>query len=188
MSCAEDELRALRHGIERCRKCRLAEGRTRAVPGEGPSGAEIVFVGEAPGATEDARGRPFCGRAGAFFDDMLDRIALQREAVFVTSAVKCRPPGNRTPRADELETCLKAWLDPQIAAIDPALIVLMGRTPIRQMLGETRPLREASGSFRRSGGRLFLLTYHPAAAMRFPEMRARMEDDFGKLRDALRDR
>lgn len=181
MSCAERELEALRRGIGRCRRCRLDETRTRAVPGEGPAGARLVFVGEAPGETEDARGLPFCGRAGAFLDEMLALAGIGRKSVFVTSAVKCRPPDNRTPRADELETCREAWLERQIAAMDPGLVVLLGRTPIRQMLGESRPLRAVGGSYREAGGRHFLLTYHPAAGMRFPEAEKRMRADFEAL-------
>ena len=185
MSCAEREIAALRHGIERCHKCRLSEGRTHAVPGEGPADARVMFIGEAPGETEDRRGLPFCGRAGAFFDEMLAVAGIDRAAVFVTSAVKCRPPGNRTPRKDELATCRAAWLDRQIAAIDPGIVVLMGKTPIRQLLFETGALAALHGRWREAEGRRFLMTYHPAAGMRFPEVEARMRADFETLRGAL---
>lgn len=181
MSCADRDLASLRRGIERCRKCRLAEGRIHAVPGEGPATARLVFVGEAPGRAEDARGRPFCGRAGAFFDDMLNLAGLDRAEVFVTSAVKCRPPGNRTPHVDELRTCRAAWLDRQLEAIGPDLVVLMGATAIRQVLDETRPLAALAGSRREAGGRCHLLTYHPAAGMRFPWVAEQMRSDFASL-------
>ena len=184
MSCAEAELRALRRGIVRCRRCRLCAQRRHAVPGEGPAEARLLVVGEAPGAAEDASGAPFRGAAGAFLDDLLAEAGMDRAGIFVTNCVKCRPPANRTPRADELATCRTAWLVPQIEAVDPRLIVLLGRTALGAVLGERRPLREVHGRLVRQGARVVLPTYHPAAGMRFPPIGARMRQDFAALRRA----
>ncbi len=152
------------------------------MPGEGPAIAPFMFVGEAPGAQEDATGRPFCGRSGRFFDDLLDHAGLDRGAVFVTSSVKCRPPGNRDPRVDELRLCREAWLERQVACVGPRLIVLMGTVPVRQMLGRTTPLKSLRGTPVRRAGRMFLPTYHPAAGMRFPAIAAALREDFCRLR------
>ncbi len=181
VSCAEAKLTTLRRGIERCRKCRLAEERQRAVPGEGPADAQILFLGEAPGTREDTSGRPFCGRAGAFFDEMLECAGLARDAVFLTSCVKCRPPQNRRPRRDELATCRAAWLERQIDVIDPALIVLLGGTAVRVVLGDARPLHALHGHPVARKGRLVYPTYNPAAGMRFPKIASKMRDDFAQL-------
>jgi len=182
VSSAERQLGALRHGIERCRKCRLGTARRHAVPGEGPSDARIMVIGEAPGASEDASGKPFCGAAGDFLDELLETEGLARGKIFLTSSVKCRPPGNRRPRADELETCREAWLLSQIEVIDPDLIILFGRTPVRQLLKERAPLRDVHGQTTRRNGRTVMTTYHPAAGMRFPEIGEHMRRDLAALR------
>lgn len=170
--------------IRRCRRCRLCHGRRHAVPGEGNPHARVMLIGEAPGVTEDELGRPFVGRSGRFLDWVLDECALNRESVFVTSSVKCRPPGNRSPRADELVICRQAWLDRQIELIDPRLVVLMGKTPLRQLLGETASLTALHGTVRNLKGRRCLITYHPAAAMRFPKIRSPMRRDLRMLTKA----
>jgi len=165
-----------------CTACRLRRGRTHAVPGEGDIGADIMLIGEAPGAREDLQGRPFVGPAGRFLDQLLADNRLERGRVFITSAVKCRPPDNRTPKDDELNTCRRLWLERQIELVDPDLIVLMGKTPLRQLFGEKNAkLSEIHGEIRRKDGRRYLLTYHPAAGMRFPVARRAMEEDFRGL-------
>jgi uracil-DNA glycosylase len=178
------ELDRLSFRIRRCRRCRLWHGRQHAVPGEGDPHARVMLIGEAPGATEDQLGRPFVGRSGRFLDQILDECALKREAVFITSSVKCRPPSNRPPRADELAMCRQAWLDRQIELVDPRLVVLLGKTPLRQLLGETTSLEGLHGQVRDMGGRRYLITYHPAAAMRFPKIRSLMLRDLRMLRDS----
>ena len=124
-------------GIRVCTLCRLCESRTHAVPGEGPADATLVLLGEAPGRHEDQQGRPFVGMSGRFLDGLLQRTGLDRQRVFITGSVKCRPPANRCPRSDELAICRKAWLAPQIACVRPELIVLMGLTALRQAMGIT---------------------------------------------------
>ncbi len=178
-------LETLHRGIRRCRRCPLHETRTHAVPGEGPAEAAVVFVGEAPGVEEDRTGRPFTGRSGRVFDSLLEAGGLAREVVFVTSAVKCRPPGNRNPRAEELGTCRTAWLERQLDALRPSLIVTLGAVPLRQLTGKTRRMRDVHGRVRLNGGRRLLPTYHPAAAMRFPEIGARTRADFRRIGELL---
>ena len=177
-----DALATLHRKILRCRKCRLSRTRRHAVPGEGPSNAKIMFVGEAPGENEDQEGRPFCGRSGLFLDKLFDSAGIRRQEVYITSSVKCRPPGNRDPKSDELETCGEAWLERQIEIIKPHLIVLLGRVALSQMLGETRALGEFQGKILERNGLKILPTYHPAAGMRFPVPAQKMKSDFRIIR------
>jgi len=175
------ELERLARGIRRCGKCRLHAGRKHAVPGEGDGDADVMLVGEGPGEAEDDQGRPFVGRSGKFLDRLLADLGLRRGDLFITSSVKCRPPGNRTPRPDELDTCRRAWLTRQIECIRPKCVLLLGRTAIRCLLGEDVKLAEVHGQFRQSNGARALLTYHPTAAMRFPKIERRLRADLRKL-------
>jgi uracil-DNA glycosylase len=170
-------LDAVHQRIRRCVKCRLCEGRTRAVPGEGPVSAPVMFVGEAPGGAEDVEGRPFAGRAGKFFDDMLSRLGLTRARAFVTNSVKCRPPQNRAPREDELTVCREHWLERQIDLVAPKIVVLLGTSAIKQRFGGAPQLSKLHGDVRTQGGRTYFLTYHPASAMRFPNAGRAMNED-----------
>ena len=174
-------LESLARGIRRCRKCRLHRSRSHAVPGEGPPDATIMLVGEGPGEKEDAVGRPFVGRSGRFIDNVFDDLGLDRESLFITSAVKCRPPGNRNPRRDEIETCRDVWLWRQIDRIQPGVIVLSGKTAICCLLGEDLKLRDVHGEVREHDGQRFLLTCHPTAAMRFPDSEKQFRSDLSKL-------
>jgi uracil-DNA glycosylase family 4 len=144
-----------------------------------------MFVGEGPGSAEDAEGRPFVGRAGTFFDDMLSRIGLTRSRVFVTNSVKCRPPQNRAPRDDELTVCREHWLDRQIALVAPGIVVLLGAAAIKQRFGGAPQLSKLHGEVRTHGGRTYFLTYHPASAMRFPNAGRAMTDDLELLKKLL---
>jgi DNA polymerase len=141
-----------------------------------------MVVGEAPGADEDAQGRPFVGRAGRFLGEMLSGVGLKRAQVFITNSVKCRPPRNRAPRRDELETCKTHWLDRQIELVNPRVIVLLGAAAIRQTFGGTPQLSELHGHVRRHHGRTYVFTYHPASAMRFPSAGQAMTKDVQTLR------
>ncbi|HFQ91063.1 MAG TPA: uracil-DNA glycosylase [Desulfobulbus sp.] len=176
-----DRLRALADGIGRCRRCPLSRHRTRAVAGEGPPDARMVLVGEAPGAREDQTGRPFVGPAGRFLDRLLAEQGFRRSDIFLTSCVKCRPPGNRTPHRQELTTCTSTWLLPQLRLIAPAVTVLCGRTAVAALLGGPFRLADHHGTFRRQGDMTYFITYHPAAAMRFAETAAAMQADLALL-------
>jgi DNA polymerase len=185
MSNRRDTLDSIHRGIQRCLKCRLHETREHAVPGEGPADARCMFIGEAPGAKEDECGRPFVGMAGDFLDDLLGDLGIERTSIYITSVMKCRPPDNRNPRRDELETCIPAWLYDQIDLIDPEIIVVLGGVAFKALFDENAPLKDVHGQIREREGRRWLITYHPASAMRFPDPKKRIYADFRKLAEML---
>lgn len=160
--------------VRACTLCRLHEGRTRAVPGEGGAGG-ILLLGEAPGRQEDLQGRPFVGRAGGILNEALRRAGLRRGDLFVTNAVKCRPPGNRVPRADEVRAC-RPYLLRQVEALRPGVIVTLGGLALRALLGPTPPLRDLEGEALAFHGVPVVPTYHPAAR-RGREVRRRLVKD-----------
>jgi len=177
----------LHEEIRVCTACRLHRTRTHAVPGEGGPSSRLMLIGEAPGANEDLQGKPFIGRAGQFLDALLAASGLVRSHIYITSAVKCRPPNNRTPKDDEMATCRSLWLERQIELVDPDLIVIMGKAPLRQLFGDKMQTRlsDLHGQIRLREGRRYLLTYHPAAAMRFPVARRAIQEDFAKIAGLL---
>lgn len=149
-----------------CTACaELAATRRRVVVGDFPPGARLALVGEAPGAEEDAVGRPFVGRAGRLLDDLLAGAGLQRSQVAVLNVLKCRPPGNRSPHRAEVAAC-RPWLERQLALIDPVVIVALGLSATRWFLGST-PLSPVRGRVHEVAGRRVVPTYHPSAALRF---------------------
>ena len=176
-----------------CRKCGLWRNRTNAVPGEGNPRSRIMFIGEAPGRQEDIQGRPFVGRAGELLTKLINSIGMDREEVYITNVVKCRPPNNRDPTEEEINTCLP-YLRRQIAAIDPEIIVTLGRHAAKTIS------REAGIKFRgitRERGRLvkamlygreriLFYTYHPAAALYNPNLEDTLKRDFEKLKDLIK--
>jgi uracil-DNA glycosylase len=159
-----DELSAAVRGCAACPE--LAAGRTQVVPGSFPAGADVLFVGEAPGAQEDAAGVPFVGRAGQLLDRLLAEAGLTRDRVAVANVLKCRPPGNRRPLRGEVERC-RPWLVRQIELVDPLLLVTLGGTAAEWALGRGAKLAAARGIVHRYAGRPLLVTYHPSAAIRF---------------------
>lgn len=182
---AREQLESIHRGIQRCLKCRLHETREHAVPGEGPADARCMFIGEAPGAKEDRQGRPFVGMAGDFLDDLLEDVGIDRDSTYITSVIKCRPPNNRNPRQDELETCIPAWLWDQINLVDPEIVVVLGGVAFKALFDERTPLKDVHGQVRQRDGRKWLITYHPASAMRFPGPKKRIHEDFRKLEGML---
>jgi len=172
-------------GIRICVKCPLHQSRTHAVPGEGPVPTKVFFIGEAPGAVEDRLGRPFVGPSGMLLNRLLETAGLNRQKVYITSCVKCRPPNNRTPHAKELNTCQEAWLNRQIELASPGIIVLLGRVALQQVLHDRRSLRQIHGEVVHHDGREYFLTYHPAVGFRVPETRDSMEEDMAALRGLL---
>lgn len=172
--------------ISSCRKCRLAENRTRAVPGEGSLDAKIMFIGEAPGRSEDEAGRPFVGAAGKLLSELLQSINLRREDVFITNVVKCRPPENRDPLEDEIHSC-SYFTNSIIQLIQPSIIVTLGNHAGRyviEILGGTRwygvsRMRGNSYEVTLFGRKTLVIpTYHPAAALYNPAPRKALEEDF----------
>ena len=172
--------------VRGCTRCALARGRTLAVPGEGNVVSDVLLVGEGPGAREDATGRPFVGPAGALLTELLNSIGWQREDVFITNVVKCRPPGNRDPEPNEVATCA-TYLEAQERALDPAVIVTLGRHSLQRYLPGAR-IGAIHGRLRRSftGQHVFPM-YHPAAALHQASLRETLFRDIRGLPAALLD-
>jgi uracil-DNA glycosylase len=162
-----------------CEKCALHFSRKHAVPGEGPVNAEVMLIGEGPGFYENEQGRPFVGAAGKFLDELLVGCGLQREQVFITNVVKCRPPSNRDPLPEELIAC-GDYLDRQIDAINPKAIVTLGRFSMARFLPNVR-ISDVHGQASWVKGRLIVPMYHPAAALHQPSLKSTLERDFKRL-------
>jgi uracil-DNA glycosylase len=185
------ELEAIAEEVRACTRCRLHEARRRAVPGEGSPESEVVFVGEGPGQHEDEQGRPFVGAAGGLLTELLGSIGWRRDDVFITNVVKCRPPGNRDPEPDEIAACAP-YLRRQLAALDPALIVTLGRISLGSFMpgariggahGTSRPVDPTTGA---PAARAYAL-YHPAAAFRQQALRTTLFEDMAALPELLLD-
>jgi DNA polymerase len=182
-------LEAVATEVRSCTRCRLHETRTLSVPGEGHPDTEIVFVGEGPGYNEDRQGRPFVGRAGALLGKFLATLRWRREEVFITNIVKCRPPENRDPEPDEVAACAP-FLRRQLEILDPALVVTLGRHSLARFMpgqrisqahGTVRPVDPESGA---SNALAFAL-YHPAAALRTPDIERTSYEDVARIPAAL---
>lgn len=172
-------LEQLEEAVHACALCPLSQGRTHAVPGEGPLNADIMFIGEGPGFHEDRQGRPFVGAAGQFLEELLDSIGLTREQVYITNVVKCRPPGNRDPMPTEISACAP-YLERQIQLIKPKVIVTLGRFSMyRYFPGAS--ISKIHGQPKRVGNVLVVPMFHPAAALHQPKWRPLVEADFKKL-------
>jgi DNA polymerase len=165
--------------VSACQKCKLHATRKKAVPGEGPPDARVMFIGEGPGFNENDQGRPFVGAAGKFLSDLLGSIGMKREEVFITNVVKCRPPQNRDPESDELKAC-SDYLEQQIALIDPRVIVTLGKFSMERFFPGAK-ISNIHGQARTIGGRLVVAMFHPAAALHQPQYRSLIEQDFKKL-------
>lgn len=167
-----------------CTRCKLHYSRKNAVPGTGNPHSEIMFIGEGPGFHENQKGLPFVGPAGKFLDELLGEANLKREDVFITNVVKCRPPGNRDPQVEELEAC-KSYLERQIAAINPDVIVTLGRFSMGHFINNGK-ISSIHGRSFWSNGRMIIPMYHPAAALHQPSLRPVVVADFKKLPEMIR--
>ena len=176
-------LAAINQEIENCTRCPLHAGRTHPVPGAGPLDAEIMFVGEAPGFYEDQKGVPFVGRAGQLLNELLAGAQIDRNKVFVSNVLKCRPPGNRDPKAAEVKAC-QDYLERQIAIIEPKIIVTLGRHSMARAFPSEK-ISIVHGKPRCIEGQLYFPMYHPAAALHRPTLRETVEEDFDRLRALL---
>jgi DNA polymerase len=174
-----EALAAIAKRVASCTACGLCKGRTNAVPGEGNPAAEIVFIGEGPGFYEDQQGRPFVGASGKFLDELLAGIGLDRKKVFIANVVKCRPPQNRDPQPDEIAACGE-HLDAQLRAIDPKVVVTLGRHSMQRYFpGEA--ISRVHGQPRKKGDLIVVPMYHPAAALHQASLRRVIEADFARL-------
>ena len=175
----EQVLEAIGAEVRRCTACRLCEKRTKAVPGEGAIKSGIMFIGEGPGFHEDQQGRPFVGPAGKLLEEMLAAVGLRREQVFITNVVKCRPPGNRDPQPDEIAAC-NGYLDRQLAAIAPRIIVTLGRYSLARFFPGAK-ISAVHGEPKFANGRAYVPFYHPAAGLRTPAIKQMLFEDIQKL-------
>ena len=165
--------------------CRLAQGRTQSVFARGRPDAELMFIGEGPGAEEDAQGVPFVGRAGKMLDRIVAAMGLERDEVYITNIVKCRPPGNREPRADEVESC-RPYLERQIELLAPRIICPLGRPASNTLLGSKSSMGQLRGRWFSYRGIPVLPTYHPAYLLRSPRQKRAAWQDLRKIILALR--
>lgn len=179
-----EALQDLHSEIRRCRRCPLSRTRTKAVPGEGPPDASVMFVGEAPGGDEDQQGRPFVGAAGRLLTHLLETVGLDRRQVFITNIIKCRPPGNRDPAPEEIEAC-NEYLLTQVALITPKVLCPLGRFAGQSLIAKNLSISREHGKPRRISGILHLPLYHPAAALHQARLIDSLESDMRQLQRVL---
>ena len=175
----------LRETCLKCQACQLRQTCTQVVFGVGDPNAEVLFIGEAPGANEDAQGEPFVGRAGKLLDDMLELIDLDRTKIYIANMVKCRPPKNRDPLETEQYACSE-WLSRQIALLDPKLIVCLGRISAMKFIKPDFKITREHGQWFEVDGRRVMALYHPAALLRDPGKRPETFDDLKRLQAEIR--
>ena len=178
-----ETLDMIRKDLGTCRRCKLHKGRKHIVFGAGNPRANLVLVGEAPGYEEDLKGQPFVGQAGQLLTRILRAIGLTREDVYICNIIKCRPPGNRNPEADEISTCIP-FLRRQLRAIKPRLICALGTIAAQTLLGTNTPISRLRGHFHTYEGIHLLPTYHPAFLLRNPSKKADVWKDMQKLQEA----
>lgn len=176
---AEAVLAEIASEVHDCTRCELFRAATHGVPGEGNPQARVMFIGEGPGWHEDKQGRPFVGNSGKFLNELIESAGLTREDVFITNIVKHRPPGNRDPLPDEIAAC-SVYLDRQIEAIDPDVIVTLGRHSMNRYFPGDR-ISRIHGQPKRIESRLIVPMYHPAAALHNGSLKATIEEDFRRL-------
>ncbi len=183
---AEDSLEKIAAEVRGCPLCKLSRTRKNAVPGEGQLSAKVMFIGEAPGRSEDEKGRPFVGAAGRILDEMLKKAGLERSQVYITNVVKCRPPNNRVPEEDEVIAC-RPYLVREIALIKPKVICILGRTAYHSLLGGGS-ITANRGKIVEKAGQKYFLTIHPAAAIYNRSLLSVLESDLKKLAKAVKDK
>ena len=184
MMNAEETLTQIAREVATCTNCALHHSRKKAVPGEGPAQAEIMFIGEGPGFHENEQGRPFVGAAGQFLDQLLQQAGVTRADVWIGNVVKCRPPGNRDPLPEELAAC-DVYLEKQIAAINPSIIVTLGRFSMNKFMPGAK-ISQVHGQMRKVGNRYVIAMFHPAAALHQASLKPAILADFGKLPELLK--
>ena len=184
MEDKREKLKSFFYRINDCCQCDLHEGRTRFVFGSGNAAAELMFVGEAPGKNEDLKGLPFVGRAGKILDDLLESIGMNRKEVFIANVLKCRPPGNRDPKIDEIDTC-KEYLFEQIDIIDPKIICTLGKYSTQLILDTSHGITGLRGKVFNREGRTILPINHPAAVLYTPSRIEILQKDFLRIKDLL---
>jgi uracil-DNA glycosylase len=177
-------LQSLEADLAGCTRCKLSKGRTNIVFGVGDAHAKLMFVGEAPGEDEDLQGIPFIGRAGQLLTKMIEAMGLSREQVYICNTVKCRPPNNRNPEPDELETC-EPFLKGQLAAVKPTVIVTLGKFAAQALLREDTPISRLRGQWKEYEGIALMPTFHPAYLLRSPGEKGKVWDDLKQVMKKL---
>lgn len=184
--CRQETLEEIRAELENCRRCPLCEGRRNIVFGVGSPQARLVFVGEAPGREEDERGEPFVGEAGRLLDRILFAMGLRRDEVYICNVEKCRPPQNRDPRPEEIAAC-EPYLQRQLAAINPRVIVALGRVAVQSLLREQTAISRLRGRWHAYQGIPLMPTYHPAYLLRNPAGKREVWEDMKQVLKRLRE-
>ena len=179
-------LEELARQIRVCVRCPLHASRTVAVPGDGKPTAQVMIIGEGPGRDEDKTGHPFVGASGRFLNDVLKGTGLDREDFFITNIVKCRPPGNRTPKRNEVDTCTGNYLFEQIDLVNPKLIMLLGGVAAKKLLG-LKTITEARGRVIEHEGRRYVVGYHPAVRFYREDLAEKVREDFAVLKRAIKE-
>ncbi|MRI82988.1 MAG: uracil-DNA glycosylase [Nitratiruptor sp.] len=180
-----NDLEALRQIVSQCHLCDLAKTRNRVVFGEGNPKAQLMFIGEGPGASEDATGRPFVGRAGQLLTRMIENVLqIPREQVYIANIVKCRPPNNRVPTPQEAQTCLP-YLLKQIELVDPKILVALGATSYRWLTGDKTPISKIRGHKLTFGNRILVPTFHPSYLLRNPSKKREAYQDLLLIKELL---
>src|SRR4026208_2469228 len=183
---AEETLAKIAREVSVCTKCDLHKSRKKAVPGEGPVHAEIMFIGEGPGFHENEQGRPFVGAAGKFLDQLLEQAGVTRADVWITNVVNCRPPGNRDPLPDEVEICTGNYLKHQIEIVNPSIIGTLGRHSMGLFFKGAK-ITQIHGQMRKVGERFVIAMFHPAAALHQQSLKSTIMDDFARLPELLKE-
>ena len=179
------ELEAIRNKVMECAKCELYKSRTNPVPGKGNFKSDVIFVGEAPGRNEDAKGEPFVGIAGQKLNIALDNAGISRESIYITNVVKCRPPNNRVPTVSERDMC-DDYLQKEISIIKPKIICILGNTAFNSILGGSE-ITKYRGKIVKKDNQLYFLTVHPAATIYNQELVTVLKEDITKLFDLIRE-
>jgi DNA polymerase len=182
--CGSPALQVIRADLGDCRRCKLHGGRTTLVFGVGDPRAELMFVGEGPGADEDQQGEPFVGKAGQLLTRMIEAMGYRREQVYIANVVKCRPPGNRNPEPDEIEAC-EPFLRRQLEAVKPTVIVALGKFAAHTLLRSTVPITRLRGQWSEYAGVKVMPTFHPAYLLRSPHEKGKAWDDLKLVMAAL---
>ncbi len=177
-------LEEIRAEMGQCQRCKLYPGAKNLVFGEGSASARLMFIGEAPGAEEDLQGQPFVGRAGQLLNNLLNKLGLSREEVYITNVVKSRPPENRDPQPDEIEACLP-FLRKQIKAIRPLVLVTLGKIATQALLGSKEPMTRIRGQWQRYDHIRVMPTFHPSYLLRFPKERHKTWEDMQRVMEYL---
>lgn len=181
-------LEVLNEQVKKCTACSLHERRTQTVFGEGAPGARVAFCGEAPGQTEDETGRPFVGRAGKLLDSIIASLDLKREDVYIVNVCKCRPPGNRKPTPDEMDTCKNLFLKKQLEIIQPEVVVALGNTALGGLTGIDGGITTRCGVWENVDGLKVMPCYHPSALLRNPKWKIPAWDAIQKVKSYLKER